>query len=223
MNLVTFVAARLLGIIVGDDKVANLVDPGPEFDKLSEVASSGNIFSPCLQQMRLAMESQPQPPTITTARIVNVERTQLGDRMSSAIPAPALFTSFLAMNHGEALSPDSTKHDESSLLLKSPAATAVAHELSHTAKVGHQNSGCSPLTLRRSTLHRAQIPTLVLHLLALMIQTTRPESIPTSAGAQSLPQPSACRACSPSTSRRRSSWSRSAPRRVATTITTAQP
>lgn len=134
MNLVTFVAARLLGIIVGDDKVANLVDPGPEFDKLSEVASSGNIFSPCLQQMRLAMESQPQPPTITTARIVNVERTQLGDRMSSAIPAPALFTSFLAMNHGEALSPDSTKHDESSLLLKSPAATAVAHELSHTAK-----------------------------------------------------------------------------------------
>ena len=51
MNVLTFMAARVMGIVVGDDRLAKLIDPGPEFESLTAAASSTNLFS--LQSQRM--------------------------------------------------------------------------------------------------------------------------------------------------------------------------
>jgi hypothetical protein len=108
----------LFGIIVGEDKLATYIDPGPDFDSLEKVASSADTFGSSLKYMRESL-SEKQDVPVHLAMTNNMKPLQL---------AKASPTSALSM-----MSSDRVRSNPASLV--STFKAEAPHELTKAEKV----------------------------------------------------------------------------------------
>jgi hypothetical protein len=121
MNVATFVLARLLGIVLGDDNVARYIDPGDTINDLSAVAKNRDIFAVSLKpMMSMQITTPPQPVSHLMRDTVDHNSTNELKMSTFANRAPV---AKMAVTNRSAAASTKTKEKESQ------------HSLSKEAKV----------------------------------------------------------------------------------------
>ena len=111
MNVATFVLARLLGIVLGDDNVARYIDPGDTINDLSAVAKNRNMFAVSLKPMMSMQITTPPQPVLHLMRETMEHNSTNELKMSTfAYRAPM---AKMAVANGPAAAPTAIKEKES--------------------------------------------------------------------------------------------------------------
>ncbi|KUJ19606.1 uncharacterized protein LY89DRAFT_717075 [Mollisia scopiformis] len=147
MNVCTFVLARVLGIVIGDDNVAKYIDPGNTMDELSAVAKRSDIFSIDLKSvMSMQIPTESVVVANTPARSAGIS----SQSMSAGTQRLGQSNMSLSANRSPMLKMgvnNSTQAHRSFSTSTKPAANTAQHSLSKDAKARiHKYEKCSRLT-----------------------------------------------------------------------------